>query len=63
MAYPEIDGILYPSSMGGGADAFALFERARSALPTAPRFHRALADPALSAPLLGATTAINYELF
>ena len=62
-AYPAIDGILYPSSMGGGADAFALFERARSALATTPRFHRALADPALSAPLLRATMAINYELF
>ena len=47
--YTEIDGILYPSSMGGGADAFALFERARSALPPAPRFHRALADPASEA--------------
>ena len=48
--------------MGGGADAYALYERARPALPRAPAFHRALADPALGAPLLAAAAAINYGI-
>lgn len=61
-AWPDLDGILYPSSMGGGADAVALYDGARSALPASPDFHRALADPALSAPLLAAAGAINYAL-
>jgi hypothetical protein len=61
-AYPALDGLVYTSSMGGGADAYALFERARPALPARPAFHRALADPALAAPLLAAAAAINYGL-
>jgi hypothetical protein len=61
-AYPEIDGLLYPSSMGGNADALALYERARDALPAAPAFHRALADPSLRAPLFAAAKAIGYAI-
>lgn len=61
-AWPDLDGILYPSSMGGNADAAALYNSARTALPAAPDFHRALADPALSRPLLAASAAINYGL-
>ena len=61
-AYPTLDGIAYPSSMGGGADALALYEPAAAVLPPAPEFHRALVDPALNAPLLQATNAINYDL-
>jgi len=61
-AYPTLDGIAYPSSMGGGADALALYEAAAAALPPGPEFHRALVDPALSAPLLQAANAINYDL-
>lgn len=58
--WPDPDGIVYPSSMGGNADALALFERARTSSPSTPDFHRALTDPALSRPLLSAATAINY---
>ncbi|MGJ3262952.1 MAG: RES family NAD+ phosphorylase [Salinarimonas sp.] len=61
-AYPKIDGLLYSSSMGGNADAVALYERARDALPKAPEFHRALADPALRAPLFAAAKAIGYAI-
>jgi hypothetical protein len=61
-AYPEIDGLLYPSSMGGNADAVALYERARDALPAAPAFHRPLADPSLRAPLFAAARAIRYAI-
>lgn len=61
-AWPTLDGMIYPSSMAGNADAFALFERANTALPTTPQFHRSLADPALSTPLLSAAEAINFGL-
>lgn len=47
-AYPEIDGILYSSSMYGNRPALALFERAQPAVPTFADFHRSLADPALA---------------
>ncbi|MFC3058396.1 RES family NAD+ phosphorylase [Paenirhodobacter populi] len=60
--WPELDGLIYPSSMGGNADAYALFERALTALPGAPAFHRPLSDPALSLPLLSAASTINYGL-
>jgi len=36
-AYPNIEGIWYPSSMHGGHPALVLFERADTALPPAPR--------------------------
>jgi RES domain len=59
-AFPAADGIIYPSSMGGGSDAFALYEKAASALPASPRFHRPLNDPSLSSEILGAAGKIGY---
>jgi hypothetical protein len=59
-AYPKIDGIIYPSSMGGNADAVALYERAKSALPVRPRFHRALSGRELRPALARAAEAIGY---
>jgi len=61
-AYPAIEGIWYPSSMGGGAPCAALFERAADALPAAPAFNRQLDDPALDAAIAGAALAIGYDL-
>jgi hypothetical protein len=46
-AYPNIQGLHYGSSMNGHAPAIALNERARSALPQQPQFHRALNDDML----------------
>ena len=46
-AYPELEGVFYPSSMAANRPAVALFERAEPSLPQAPFFHRPLADPAL----------------
>ncbi len=60
--WPDLDGIIYPSSMGGNADAVALFERAAPALPSSPLFHRPLTDPSLSGPLLAAAGRINYGI-
>jgi len=59
-AYPKIDGIIYPSSMGGNADAVARYERAKSALPVRPRFHRALSGRELRPALAQAAEAIGY---
>ena len=50
-AYPTIEGLLYRSSLSADS-AVALFERAATAVPAAPQFHRALIDPVLTAPLL-----------
>lgn len=61
-AFPGIEGIYYPSSMCGNEPAFALYERASSAIPTTPRFHRALADPALLMPLQDAAKTIGYKI-
>lgn len=48
-AYPEVQGMYYPSSMYANAPAIALNERAVTAgtMPSVPSFHRALADNAL----------------
>lgn len=61
-AYGTIDGLCYPSSMNGHAPALALYERAASALPSAPRFNRALADDALLEVLQHAAAHLGYGL-
>jgi hypothetical protein len=58
--YPALDGLYYPSSMGGNKPIVALYERARDALPARPVFHRALADPALNRAVVKAAVAFNY---
>lgn len=59
-AYPMIAGLWYPSSMGGNRPAIALYERAARAMPGRPVFHRALADPALTAIVLRAAARFGY---
>lgn len=59
-AYPRVQGLWYPSSMHANAPAVALYERARHALAPGPLFHRALADPALLAPLRWVALRIGY---
>jgi RES domain len=58
--YPAIDGLYYPSSMGGNAPIVALYERARDALPLRPVFHRAVADPGLNLAVVQAAVEFNY---
>ena len=61
--YPLIEGLLYPSSMHGASyGAVALYERAEDALPSAPAFHRALADPTLAGIVAGARTRFGYDV-
>lgn len=61
-AFPDADGLLYRSSMGGNSPAIALYERAVDALPPSPSFHRALSDPALAAPLQDAAEKVGYQV-
>jgi hypothetical protein len=64
-AFPASEGILYASSMHGGAPAIAINERAlkRGALfPAHPELHRALADDAMLDPLKHAARALGYAL-
>lgn len=61
-AYPDVAGLLYASSMNANRPAVALYERAKRAMPAAPVFHRALADPALLPRLNAAATRLGYRL-
>ena len=61
-AYPDLDGLWYPSSMHANRPSVLLYERARDALPASPVFHRALADLALRVPLLNAARHLNYAV-
>lgn len=61
-AFPEIDGLLYPSSMHAHRPCIALYERARDAVPGIPLFHRALSDPAVFDVLREARHRLGYRL-
>ena len=61
-AYPDVHGILYPSSMNGNHPAVALFERSSGAVPNAPDFHRQLSDPALESMILSTAKTIGYSI-
>lgn len=61
-AYPNLQGIYYPSSMHANRPSVALFERSTGALPTAPAVHRALLDPALLGALRRAASTLGYGL-
>lgn len=71
--YPDIAGIVYPSSMHGrpersrtGADLIgrnvALFERAESALPSHPRMNIPLDHPGLADPLAVVADEYGYDI-
>lgn len=61
-AFAEADGLWYASSMHANAPALALYERAEDALPRAPSFHRALADPLLRTLLENSAAELGYDL-
>jgi hypothetical protein len=61
-AYPQIDGLFYPSSMCANRPAVALYEGGQGALPITPAFHRPLADPALLSLLRRAARDLGYGL-
>jgi hypothetical protein len=61
-SYPAAFGLRYGSSMHANKPCVALYERARTAMPRAPLFHRALSDPALLLRLNAAATRLGYGL-
>jgi len=61
-AYPNVEGLRYASSMNANQPAFALYERARSALPTTAALDLPLATPALAAPLAAEAIRFGYAL-
>jgi hypothetical protein len=61
-AWPEIDGICYPSSMNGAGRNVALYERAQDAMPTHPSFCRRLDDPALLTAIIKVAADFGYVM-
>ena len=61
-AFPTVDGLLYGSSMNANQPAYALYERAATALSLTPTADRALDDAALTTRLAAAAGALNYRL-
>ena len=63
-AYPDLQGIYYPSSMYGNKPAIALNERAIKAgiLPGQPSFHRALSDNIMLTVIRNTAREIGYRI-
>ena len=61
-AFPDVEGLYYPSSMATNRPAVALYDRAQSALPGAPAFHRPLSDPSLLTLLRNVAADLGYVL-
>ena len=60
--YSHVEGLLFASSMHANKPSLVLYERALSAMPAAPVFHRALNDPALLGRLDAAALRLGYRL-
>ena len=61
-AFPDVDGLIYGSSMNGNQPCVALYERANRAMPAHPMFIRMLSDPAMLTILKNACVSLNYVL-
>ena len=61
-AFPEVDGLLYASSMHANEAAVALYERARDAFGEQPLDRRPLRDPVLLGDLKRTARRLNYQL-
>lgn len=61
-SYPAVTGLLYRSSMAGGSNNLALYERAVPAIPARPTIHLPLTHPGLSLPLARAAARLGYGL-
>lgn len=63
-AYPEIEGLWYPSSMHANQPAIMLNDRAAAAgvIPPQSSFHRAFGDPAILSLVKNAAYALGYAL-
>jgi len=61
-AYPDIDGLVWSASVLPGGRAVALYERAMTALPTAPSSDRPLTEPFLQPALARIARAYRLTL-
>lgn len=61
-AFPELDGVWYPSSMNAGEPCIALWDSAADALPDIPVVSLPLAHPGLADALAGVAERIGYRL-
>ena len=63
-AYPEAQGLAYPSSMHANAVAIMLNDRTdlAQALPRSPGFHKALDDPSMITMLKNAARELGYVI-
>ncbi len=61
-AYRNAEGLRFASSMNANQPAFALYERAKSALPAAPALDLPLSAPGLMAPLAAAAVRLGYAM-
>jgi hypothetical protein len=59
-AFPQVEGLLYCSSMAANRPALAMYERAESAIPAAPVIHRSLADSSMRSLIREATAKFGY---
>ncbi len=59
-SYPTVEGLWYCSSMDANRPAIALYERAISAMPTNPEFHRALGNLALTSMIKRSASRFGY---
>lgn len=60
VAYPEIEGLWYPSSMRGGYPALVFFERAEDAIPPEAEVDVPLSHPGLLPDLTRIAGTIGY---
>ncbi|MBA0128173.1 RES family NAD+ phosphorylase [Haloechinothrix sp. YIM 98757] len=63
-AYPDLDGLWYPSSMDSGNPAICLWDPpARSALPGTPDLLLPLSHPGLDMPLARVCNELNFVMY
>lgn len=62
LAFPHIEGLLYPSSMHANRPAVLLYERAASSIPARPELHRALGDATILPWIRSLLATIGYVL-
>lgn len=61
-AFPDIDGLCYPSSLNTAWRVYALYERARRGIPSDPILHAPLTAPHVASYLTVAETETGYDI-
>lgn len=61
-AFPDLDGLVYASSMHANKRCFAIYERAANDIAHAPRFHHPLSHPEVATLLSEASFNLDYDI-